>query len=198
MRNRGIRMAEKRKYIYNPTTIDSIEKIDVSALTFTDICKQYGTGRAYAVMSRGEKQSRYRNGVATNIGNILESVWCEIVRQMIRLHGEEELFGQLYEWYRADDIPGRTKAETEKEVFALHTARIFDDPAWVDYLPFNRKYRPEVLAEAEVVTVMTDCCRKEGSITREVYENRYNNTVPCPHCGRYSTFCIAERKEELQ
>ena len=49
----------------------------------------------------------------------------------------------------------------------LHISRIFDNPRWVNFIPFNREYRPEVLEHASLVTVINECCGKPGEVTQE-------------------------------
>ena len=39
-----------------------------------------------------------------------------------------------------------------KRQLQLHVDRIFDHPRWVDFVPFNRQYRPEILQTAHLVT----------------------------------------------
>lgn len=112
--------------------------------------------------------------------------------QMISIHGEDELFQNLSAWYSETGGVFRTKAEQELYILELHAARIFDAPGWCDYIRFNQRYRPGMIDEGRLVTVWMDCCQKEGLTTKELYEKRYGELLPCPHCGRYSTFHIVE------
>ena len=88
----------RNDYLNSADCINAIDRIDVSKLTFEDVRVHYGTGRSYTVQGNYEKKYFYRNGKKTNIGDIEESVWRDIVRQMISIHGEDELFqmGYLY------------------------------------------------------------------------------------------------------
>lgn len=103
----------------------------------------------------------------------------------------------LLEWEQEHDYCHSSRKEMEMTALELHMARIFDDPLWVDYIPFNRKYRPEVLHSARLVWVKTECCGIPGQITQEQLDKSAGNTlgIPCPNCGRWSAFRICSPKE---
>lgn len=126
--------------------IDRIEEINQAEITFADIRKKYGTGRAFTVRnSQGDKKTRYRNGCMTEIGDIEESVWQQVVRNLIIRENETELFRNLKRWAKDTRMPFRDDKELENYALELHAARIFDCPEWVGYVEFNEKYRPEIL-----------------------------------------------------
>lgn len=58
------------------------------------------------------------------------------------------------------------------------------------YLPFNKRYRPEVWRAAHIVYVRNECCHKISPVTQEQIDHAYNGTIPCPHCGRWSEFIV--------
>ena len=106
----------------------------------------YGTGRSFTtVNSQGEKKSHYRNGCMTAIGDIEESVWKQMVRQLIIRENETELFRNLKSWLKDSKMMFRDANELEDYTLELHAARIFDCNEWVGYVDFNTKYRPEIL-----------------------------------------------------
>ena len=41
---------------------------------------------------------------------------------------------------------------------------------WVNFIPFNREYRPEVLEHASLVTVINECCGKPGEVIGQIAE----------------------------
>lgn len=126
--------------------IDRIEDINLAEITFDRIRKMYGTGRSFTtVNSQGEKKSHYRLGCMTAIGDIVESVWKQVVRQLIEREDESELFRNLKCWLKDSKIMFRDANELEDYALELHTARIFDCSEWVGYVDFNTKYRPEIL-----------------------------------------------------
>lgn len=66
----------------------------------------------------------------------------EAMLQLIERSGEQELFEQLLDWV-TEHIPYlHTKKERHNEAVILMSYRMFDEPKWVDYVEFNRKYRP--------------------------------------------------------
>lgn len=131
--------------MYSGNTIDNrsslLEKLDYEIIRF-----QTHTGRAFLINDRGfEKKYGYRHGVETPIGDIEENLWCELMKELIEKNGDTELYEQLLEWYR--DIPAAGHTKKEREFYALEcfSHKSFDDKGWVDYIPFNQKYRPQVL-----------------------------------------------------
>ena len=85
---------------------------------------------------------------------------------------------------------GASAAELRKEALQLHIDRVFDNPQWGGYLPFNKRYRPEVWQAAHIVYVRNECCHKISPVTQEQIDHAYNGTIPCPHCGRWSEFIV--------
>ena len=80
----------------------------------------------------------------TGIGDLEFPVWETLVRDLIHRSGEDELLNSLIAWL--EDAPWlRTKRDKELYALELHAGRIFDNPDWVDYAAFNRKYRPDKL-----------------------------------------------------
>ncbi len=128
----------------NTILINGVEYL-VSDLSFSDLRVHYFTG--VAVRKLGEqrnKSSGYRNGVMTGLGDLEFPVWETLVRDLIHRSDEDELLGSLIAWLEA--MPWlHTKREVELYALELHAGCIFDNPDWVDYVEFNRKYRPEKL-----------------------------------------------------
>ena len=76
--------------------------------------------------------------------------------------------------------------------------RLFDNETWIDFLRFNRKYRPDRLREVQTVKIIPDCCRHPGEITKARYEAdvRADEAVSerasfCPWCGKWTKIRIA-------
>ena len=130
--------------------IDGHEHL-VSELSFSDLRVRFWTGRAiHHSGDKASKPSGYRHGVMTKLGDIDLPTWEALIRDLIHRSGEDELLSALTEW--AADTPWlHSKHEIERYALELHASRIFDDPAWVCYSAFNRKYRPELLRGEEDV-----------------------------------------------
>lgn len=131
-------------------------------VTFSDLCLHFQTGRAYIISGQGRNRVYgYRSGVQCNLGDIDSSDWVRMVKDVISREGEQQ----------------------------LHAARIFDNEAWVDFLRFNRKYRPDVVTSARLVRIRPMCCKMPGEITQTMLEqHKSTNTAPCPHCGRWAEY----------
>lgn len=122
--------------------INSLEGVPVDA-SYKDLELGHYTGQAILLSGSGrDKKYAYRNGVSTRLGDIEESVWFAAMQRLIECSGEQELFEQLLEWV-TEHIPYlHTKKERHNEAVILMSYRLFDEPKWVDYVEFNRKYRP--------------------------------------------------------
>ena len=84
-----------------------------------------------------------------------------------------------------------SKSELEFKALELHADRIFDDELWVDFLVFNQKYRPEVLASTRLILIMPECCKQPGYLTQARYEENKSYNC-CPHCGRWTEISLAK------
>ena len=156
--------------------MDNTEK-SLDALTFSDLRVHYGTGRAFLVRQEGRKKIYgYRKGIKTDVGDLEEKDWIQLASDLILKSGEQQMQKNLLEWEQEHDYCHSSRKEMEMTALELHMARIFDDPLWVDYIPFNRKYRPEVLHSARLVWVKTECCGIPGQITQEQLDKSAGNT----------------------
>lgn len=136
------------------------------------------------------KKHSYRHGVMTKLGDIEITVWIQLMEQLIERSGEQWLQDALLQWGKEHNYTKSPAAKLRETALELHSDRIFDDPEWVCYIPFNKRFRPDVLEQAHIVTVINECCGLPGEVTREQIDRAYNNTVACPHCGRWSRFKI--------
>ena len=87
-----------------------------------------------------DKKYGYRNGIQTDLGDIRNDVWLDLVRELIVRSHEEDLFDKLLEWEKEHTYWLKTKAELEHYTLELYAARIFDNPKWVDYEAFAKHY----------------------------------------------------------
>ncbi len=155
-------------------------------LTFEDIRIHFFTGQAILVSGEGRNKTyRYRNGVATNVGDIQADEWGHIVRQLIVRYGEQELFHQLVDWIKKHCPWARNTSESERIALDYHVSRMPDNPLWCDYIPFNRKYRPDVLLKAEILQVQCVGCGN----TFELTAAQYKNICLCGDGKRYCEHC---------
>ena len=161
-------------------------------ITFENLRYQYGTGRAYTISGTGrDRVTGYRVGVQTKLGDIEISNWMDLMQKLIEKSGEQDLHAALIEWLSEHNYRKVGKSEIAREAMELHSGRIFDNEEWVDFLPFNRRYRPEALSGVETVDVFTDCCQQRGTVTRRRLEwdrSIYGKRVSCPICGRLSEY----------
>lgn len=159
-------------------------------VTFSDLRLHFQTGRAYIISGQGRNRVYgYRSGVWCNLGDVDSADWVRMVKNVISREGEQQLHQQLLQYLKDHNYAKETKAELEFNALQLHAARIFDDEAWVEFLRFNRKYRPDVAASARLVRIRPMCCKMPGEITQTMLEqHKSTNTAPCPHCGRWAEY----------
>ena len=171
-------------------SVDKIEEVDTEHLTLADLRSHYRTGRANTRGSGRDKISTYRNGIGTNIGDVEESLWRRLVKDLINKHDEQELHQQLRAWVKENCLWLKTEAEIELEALELHASRIFDDQEWVGFIPFNRQYRPKTLEQANIAHVTFFSCGHSGDVTQAQIDRADNQQVSCPVCGVWSEFQI--------
>lgn len=169
-------------------------------LNFTDLRVRYYTGRSYLVSGEGRnKVFGYRHGMMTNIGDLPEDEWVRLAKQLIEQAGEQKLYQQLLTWEKEHSHWQRKEMRFELDVLSMHVARLPDDPAWCDFIPFNRKYRPEVLSGAEVLWVKCSGCGKVHEMTRtqlESIRNRSDGKLYCQKCGGWIPVCPCNPPEK--
>ena len=162
-------------------------RYEVANLTFEQIRFMYGTGRAIHISGTGrDKVYDYRNGCMTKLGDIEESEWQALMKFLIERDGEQELFKQLLMWETEHNFCDSDKKTLERDTLIKHSMRIFEDVKWVDYVRFNQRYRPDELAKAKLVDIVTDCCGTHDVQTIELVDKWPK--VTCPKCGTYTTF----------
>jgi hypothetical protein len=161
--------------------------------SFQNLRIMYGTGRAFVISGTGrDRKYGYRSGFKTKLGDIEQSDWYEQARQLIHMAGEDELHHHLL-CHIKEHIPWiKTKTEAENEALQLHISRIFDDPLWVDFVCFNRQYRPDILRSTPLVNVRMEDGH-EGFVTEaQVLQRKFSDapTVCCPVCGKFDKFTL--------
>lgn len=168
--------------------IDNASDLDPTHISFENLRWKCGTGVDTSTGKGVYKRSSYRSGVMTELGDIEENLWYQLVEQLIQSSEEQFLLDALTQWEKEHTYQKASLVEIHKEALHLHSCRIFDDPQWVDFIPFNRQYRPDVLERAHIALVVTECCGLPGEVTREQICKAYDGTICCPHCGRWSHF----------
>lgn len=173
----------------NLQRIESASGLDPKSITFSNLGYQNQTG-VYNTTGAGLlKTSGYRSGVVTELGDIEISVWRELIKQLITESGEQWLQDALFQWEKEHNYRHDTLTELREKALKHHSMRIFDRPAWVDFIPFNERYRPSVLENANIVMVVTECCGlPAGRVTQEQIDAAIAGRICCPHCGRHSPF----------
>ena len=168
-------------------------------LTFADLRIHYYTGQSYLISGEGRnKVFGYRHGVMTNIGDLSEDEWTRLAMQLIEQSGEQELHQQLHTWEKEHSHWKRKELRFELDVLSMHMARLPDDPAWRDFIPFNRKYRPEALCNTEILWVKCTGCEKRYEMTRKQFENirsRNDGKLYCQKCGDWIPVCPCDSPE---
>lgn len=176
--------------------IDSVSGIDPASISFSNLRWKYGTGVDTSTGKGHDKKVSYRFGVMTELGDIKEDVWYQLMEQLIQKNGEQWLLDALIQWEKEHNAAKNSLSVIRKEALQLHSYRMFDEPQWVYFIPFNRQSRPVALEQAHLVTVISECCGIPGEVTQEQINRAYEGKVCCPHCGCWSkyTICAANSK----
>ncbi len=184
---RSIPKKEAKVFCQTDFITASDNRYNVSDLKIEDVRFMYGTGRAIYISGTGrDKVYDYRNGCMTRIGDIEEGEWISLMKFLIERDGEKELFKQLLAWETEHNFCDSDRKTLERDTLIRHSMRIFDDTGWVDFVRFNQRYRPEKLAKAALMEILTDCCGCSDVQTVELVDKWPK--VTCPRCGTYTTF----------
>lgn len=177
--------------------MNNAEKMD----DFEALRVHYHTFCSRQIRMEGRKKIfENRSGVKTDLGDLEMEEWLQMARKLIQDSGELQLQADLQEWVGEHMRWLHNETEREQYALKLHMDRIFDDREWVDYIPFNQRYRPEVLKSAKLVWIRTECCQKPGIVTEELLcwaekGMGADATIHCPVCGRWSGYRRCSRKE---
>ena len=174
--------------------ISSLDGVDVAALTFEDIRCRHRIFRCNSTGSGRDKKHIPWNAMQTNIGEFEIKIWCRLVEAVIEDKGEQQLLNNLIQWASEHNYTKDPAAKIREKALELHANRIFDNPQWVSFIPFNLRYRPEVLEKVDILVVSTACCVKPGEVTQAQIDQAYDGKIACPHCGRWSSFTILRRR----
>ena len=134
--------------------INSLSEIDMVRLSFEDIRWRYGVLHPTSTGAGRDKQYSAWIGVQTSLGEIEKGVWYQAAEALIQKAGEQKLLEALTDWESRHNYAKDSARTVRHKALQLHISRIFDNPRWVNFIPFNREYRPEVLEHASLVTVI--------------------------------------------
>ncbi len=171
---------------------------------FSDLRVQYLTGQVYTISGEGRnRKTGYRHGVRCTLGNIEKSQWMQLADNLIASCGETELHANLIKYMKENHFVFTSQADLAFQALELHIARIFDDPLWVSFIPFNCQYRPEYLQHHELIWILPECCKQPGQTTKARFmaDQRNDKITVCPHCGRWSfakQICDPEIKNDKE
>lgn len=122
------------------------ERFATENLSCEDLRVHHRTGQNVHISGSGRNRvTKYRFCVQTNIGDVEISVWMDLMRRLIIHLGETKLQEQLQQWVKENCAWVHTLEQVEQRSLELHAARIFDNPAWIGYIDFNRRYRPDLV-----------------------------------------------------
>lgn len=170
--------------------IDREDQLRGQEITLSKLHTRYGTftSRRDGVDRVGRKKIICRVGKQTDLGDIEINLWKKLLKAAIEESEEKPLYRHLFAWELQHNYAKESREEVEEAAMDLFAGRIFDNPFWADFVPFNRKYRPDYLASIDMVTVVNTCCSKPYQIPSERYEQIQGKDSCCEHCGRHTSF----------
>ena len=177
-----------------PKHMPSVEEIAFEDLRI--IYATHGEDRSIYRESTDERQLvkfDYRKGFLTPLGDVEQDEWYALAEKLINLNYEGWITDSLQEWLLEHHPPCKGKDESTVWHFALksHIHRDFDREKWVYYIPWNRKYRSEILTGKLFPTVTAPCCNVPGETTGALLrlENKEIHGY-CPYCYKASKLTI--------
>lgn len=176
------------------TRIDKEADLKGEEITLDKFRRKYGTFQCRCVgLDRiGRKKYNNRIGVQTDLGDIEISLWKDLVRKTIASMGETDLYNHYFVWISTHEKNISDKDEREQYALEGHIDRLFDDPCWEDFVPFNRKYRPKYLAEFELVRIKHLCCNYIEEATRAWADQLKVTELRCRRCSKTAPYKILE------
>ena len=172
------------------------KEYDPSELTFEQLRVRHWSGKDTVSGVGRYKSHTYHHYAVTALGEIELAQWRKLAKELIARNNEQDLQANLLEWEREHNYTRMQPTALELESLDLHVSRIFDNPLWVYFVPFNQRYRPEVIEEAHLVWVKNVCCDEPGQTTQEqvdaAREHDGSKIIACPCCGRWSAFEVIE------
>lgn len=188
------------KLSFSINRIDSISQIDEAQISHENLQYMHGTGVAINLEDcrrTGEKRYKYRNGIQTKLGDIEETVWKELVKMLIKKENDEEFYKQILEYETEEKRFGVVdKDEIEKEALRAYAMKLYDKKSAWGYIRFNARYRPHLLEDPTLLTVIPDCCLRVCKATQERIEKKWDDpnekVIPCPYCDKVTTFTIVD------
>ena len=170
--------------------IDREDQLRGQEITLSKLHTRYGTftSRRDGVDRVGRKKIICRVGKQTDLGDIEINLWKKLLKAAIEESEEKPLYRHLFAWELQHNYAKESREEVEEAAMDLFAGRIFDNPFWVDFVPFNRKYRSDYLASIDMVTAVNDCCSKPYQMPRERLEENQSGISCCGYCGRHTSF----------
>ena len=162
-------MTHEWRHAFTPEEIAALKLSDLQWYFLVDWFEVTGKGR--------EARTKHFEGIQTPIGVIEKTLWQQTVETIIVRDGEQDMQAHLQEWYK--ECAGWTDP---LDPLGAHVRHLYDDEKWVDYIPFNRKYRPQLLAGRKFPVIRTVCCSKECHVTWPQIQSGYTR---CAYCGRF-------------
>ena len=133
----------------------------MSEISFAALRCRFQTGRSYVVSGEGRNRVYgYRNGVQCALGDLEQSKWCELARELIDRKGEQELHKQLLQFLKDHNYAKASNKELEFHTLELHMDRIFENERWLGFVEFNQQYRPEILTATRLILIMPNAVKK--------------------------------------
>ena len=174
--------------------IDKLEQLDLQQLSTGDLHWMYCTGKGLTTGSGRNKKHSYRSGIQTPIGDIEISVWIKAAEHIVERDGLQEELERLLPFAAASIGSSHSRELVHARHLDMCLSEIYRNPTWVNFIPYNERYHPELLENTLMVEVIMGCCKKVCTISKaQIHEE--NQTAPCPVCRRRASFTYAKHKQ---
>ena len=174
--------------------IDRLEQLDLQLLSMGDLHWMNCTGKGLTIGSGRKKKHSFRRGIQTPIGDIEFSVWIQAAEYIVTRDGLQEELEHLLPFVTCFGESSYAKQLAHALQLDMCLSQCYCNPRWVDFVPYNERYHPELLHSTPMVEVTMGCCKTVCSIPKvQIHEE--TQTAHCPVCGRWASFTCTKHKQ---
>ena len=174
--------------------IDKLEQLDLQQLSIGDLHWIHCTGKGLTIGSGRNKKHFFRRGIQTPIGDIELSVWIKAAEYIVERDGLQEELEQLLSFASASIGSSCSRELIHARHLDMCLSKIYRNPSWVGFIPYNERYHPELLENTPMVEVIMGCCETVCTIPKAQIHDE-NQTAHCPVCRRWASFTCAKNKK---
>lgn len=123
--------------LWRTKRIDSVEEVSAEDITLDNLAVKFCTGCNVNHGSGANRVVTYRNGYATELGNIEKSVWTLLAKQAVEKELGCDVYAKVVAFLQHFGTPVQ-KRDAEQEALEICASHLFEDENWEYYHKFQR------------------------------------------------------------